>query len=116
MVAVQCLFGIASELLPSSSASGLIVLSTLGCIVAATVGGFIAKRRFIAPAALVLLLDWALILYVLSNAAQPPKTYSALITATWLFILATVAAAILGAKVGEWLASKRNPPHESATT
>jgi chromate transport protein ChrA len=103
MIGVQCLFGVRSEL--SSSRPVLIAIPIFGCLVAAASGGFVAKRGFLLPAVVVLLLDWLLIAYALSHTSS--TSYSALFKTAWPLAAATLAAAVIGVKVGELLATRR---------
>jgi hypothetical protein len=114
MFAVQCVFGVASEM--SSSTPIFIAISTLGCFVAPACGGFVAKQSFVIPAAVILLLDWLLIAYAFSHLIKPPIGHSAFLAFAWPYIVGSLALGMAGAKIGGRLAISRIAGNSSPAT
>ncbi|WP_139350255.1 hypothetical protein [Rhodanobacter sp. C03] len=108
MIAVQIIFGIASEL--SSSTALIFAIPIVGSFSAAACGGFVARRSFVLPGVLVLLVDLALIAYALPHTTEEPVDYSVVPPSGWAMMVlisaSFLAAGAAGAKVGTRFAAR----------
>ena len=78
-------------------------------LVAAGLGGFIARTRFVPVALIVHAVVWLAILYTLYRIANGQSTYLAIAGSNALAMAVAFPLVGLGAYLGQWLSARRAP-------
>jgi hypothetical protein len=96
-------------LLPDTQSSliGMYATTFIEWVVAFSVGGFVAGRRFLLPAvASTMLVVSGIILHTAYLAGQYSQPISPVLTNNLPLLVVTVAATAIGASIGMWFAAK----------
>ena len=96
-------------LLPDTQSSliGMYATTSVGWVIAFSVGGFVAGRGFLIPAvASTVLVVSAIILHTAYLAGQYSQPISPVLTNNLPILAITVAATAIGASIGMWFAAK----------
>ncbi len=86
-------------------------------VLAGAVGAFIARRGFALPAALVAMITWFIIIYILQSIAEPvqPASFTEIALQNLSVLLLMVMAAVIGANIGIWIRGRYFKQGASAT-
>ena len=116
LVATQILLSSLASSFLAESVEQIALRSVVIAALAAFVGGIIARKGIIFPAIIVWLILWAVTIYFLYAIAAPvdPNPLPMIAQHNWLAMLSSGVATIVGAMLGQTLATQR--AHQATAT